>query len=1120
MRRMIGCLFSILSLALGVALSFNSAAYAADIVASGTCGQDATWTLDSSGLLSIEGTGPINDKSFLNHSLDIKSIIISPDITVIPLGTFAGCSNVESITIPFVGERIDIYGYHTPLGRIFSTSPFEGATLTEQYDTSGGTSFRKANYYIPDRLKNVTVLGGEIPYGAFCNCRYITNITIPSDTTSIKSNTFNGCSSLESIELPKTITSIPQGLLSGCSSLRSITIPYVGGELDQGDTVSPLGYIFGTSAFEGAAATKQRIYSLGSNSYRDVTYYIPESLESVVLTAGNVSRGAFYNCGNLKSVVISDFATSIEESAFYNCSSLESLDISTSVQAISPSSLKGCTSLKSLSIPFIGTKCPTEDAPNTGSLYDVFGGEPEALEAVIVLGGEIPAKSFYNFNTLKNVVLPESATFIGDEAFYGCSNIETINIPSTVTTIGQGAFALCNKLKTIDLPLGVSMIGESAFVNCTELEQIVIPEGVTSLSDYLFSGCSKLKSIYLPSAITTIGNCAIADCSNLSTIKLPTALTKIGEYAFKNSGIIEIAIPEGVVDIGHMAFSYCTQLTAITFPATAERIGESVLVGDRSLESLTIPAHAAYAYRLYDYTGTAWDAFEPPSTLKSVTIIGSGSVPQYAFYKCAGLEELYLGEGITGIEKEAFRYCTNLKTIVFPKSIVYLSDYAFGKCIALETVILPENLLTYEYGVFSKCSNLIHVVLPEKLEIIGTAMFDGCSSLKDVEIPASVNTIGGGAFAECSSLTEMIIPPSVRTIGAQAFYGCSSFKDFTIPDTVSYIGEGVFGDCSSLETLKIPFVGTSRILAEGEDPVPFCGLFTQVRRPFNDVPEDYYRVVYNNYGYLVPKSLKTVTVTGGSIFDFAFYDCQGLERIVVPEDITYIGNSAFRSCEKLTEFVVPEGVESIGEYAFEFCSGLKELTIPGAVDDIGFRAFNYCPSLERVYIKDGVKELNSMAFCTGCDNLKEAWIPLSVNTMYQFFFSFDTLTDIYYAGTEAQWKSIQWVQSQNPEEFMKGVRVHYCSEQVSGTMQDKDNHSIHWSYRSDNTLSINGDLTSSTPILVATYDDEGRLLNLVTVSEPEIIILDSELVAILKLFWIDDVAVPIADAVEISMTNW
>ena len=89
-----------------------------------------------------------------------------------------------------------------------------------------------------------------------------------------------------------------------------------------------------------------------------------------------------------------------------------------------------------------------------------------------------------------------------------------------------------------------------------------------------------------------------------------------------------------------------------------------------------------------------------------------------------------------------------------------------------------------------------------------------------------------------------------------------------------------------------------------------------------------------------------------SIGDWAFYNCDSLTSITIPDSVTSIGEYAFLGCDSLTSVTIPDSVTSIGDYAFDDCRSLTSITIPDSVTSIGNDAFSGCTSLRSVYITD------------------------------------------------------------------------------------------------------------------------------------------------------------------------
>ena len=165
--------------------------------------------------------------------------------------------------------------------------------------------------------------------------------------------------------------------------------------------------------------------------------------------------------------------------------------------------------------------------------------------------------------------------------------------------------------------------------------------------------------------------------------------------------------------------------------------------------------------------------------------------------------------------------------------------------------------------------------------------------------------------------------------------------------------------------------------------------------------------------------LTSVTIPNSvtSIGKNAFYNCYGLTSVSIGNGVTSIGENAFSGCPALTsvhisniaawcnidftsiysnplyythhlylngeevkDLVIPSSVTSIGDYAFYYCDGLTSVTIPNSVKSIGERAFRHCSGLTSVSIGNGVTSIGEWAFYE-CSRLTSVTIPNSVKSI-------------------------------------------------------------------------------------------------------------------------------------------
>ena len=167
-----------------------------------------------------------------------------------------------------------------------------------------------------------------------------------------------------------------------------------------------------------------------------------------------------------------------------------------------------------------------------------------------------------------------------------------------------------------------------------------------------------------------------------------------------------------------------------------------------------------------------------------------------------------------------------------------------------------------------------------------------------------------------------------------------------------------------------------------------CSALTSLILPSN-VTEIGNSAFVNCRGLTSMKIPSSVTNIG----DCAFLNCSGLTSLVISSGVTKIGDSAFRNCSGLTSLVIPSGVTEIGFFAFRNCSGLISLVISSGVIDGS--AFENCSGLTSLIISSGVTKIDSSAF-KNCSGLTSLVIPSGVTEIGWFAFeNCSGLTSIY-----------------------------------------------------------------------------------------------------------------------------
>lgn len=184
----------------------------------------AKWVFDEEGLSNFNYTLTSTTCTITGvKDKDVAEIVVPDYVTSIEEGVFSGCSKLESITLPFVGgsKTATTAAVSTVFGYIFGKTEYAGGWRTTQYYSSTSSS---VIYYIPSSLKNVTITGGTIFYGAFRNCSGLKTVIIGNGVTTIGDYAFLNCSSLTSITIGNSVATIGMCAFCDCSGLRSVII--------------------------------------------------------------------------------------------------------------------------------------------------------------------------------------------------------------------------------------------------------------------------------------------------------------------------------------------------------------------------------------------------------------------------------------------------------------------------------------------------------------------------------------------------------------------------------------------------------------------------------------------------------------------------------------------------------------------------------------------------------------------------------------------------------------------------------------------------------------------------------------------------------------------------------
>lgn len=633
------------------------------------------------------------------------------------------------------------------------------------------------------------------------------------------------------------------------------------------------------------------------------------------------------------------------------------------------------------------------------------------IENGVIVGiDEIKAKGKFKFE----INYDDEVYAIKDGAFKNNWFIKEITIQGNIQAIGEDAFAnsVIEKIVFEGSFKGLA-IGAGAFRN-TRITEISLPCNVTELGDNVFEGCDKLAKLeysaeiplgrlfttenpndtsnwysavqggvtyYLPNKLTTIvvtntataiADYAFQNASQLTKVTLAIQngdkpyTTKIGNYAFANTGSIEVNL--GSVEIiGNAAFRN-SGIATVEFTAL-KKLGvdafngtTNVTVVDFSkapIDNVSARAFANSSIARVNLGGIktiAMSAFAD----SQLSIVSDGesveTIKKMAFYKTK-INSVGIFQNVVDIEEKAFHETDFFNTasglVIIGKVLYY--DKSEGGSYSVDTRVVSiapyafestkyatldlrgfSNLKYVGSFAFANNKSIVEVTLPASLSEIKDSAFTG-SSIKKINLSecSNISRIWQYAFADCKNLDTITFATFTSTddmavklaINDYAFMGCTALVTLNLPENLGTLDSYAFKGCTKLTTVN--FVANAKFITPettegGTDPAP---------------------AAYDPAGL--------VTTIG----DGAFMDCTSLTTITLPYFIARIGNSAFENCTALATFTTMDGADkktaalrTIGDRAFFGNTSLNNVDVntTKGVNTIGVSAFENCGQLATI----------------------------------------------------------------------------------------------------------------------------------------------------------------------------
>lgn len=373
--------------------------------------------------------------------------------------------------------------------------------------------------------------------------------------------------------------------------------------------------------------------------------------------------------------------------------------------------------------------------------------------------------------------------------------------------------------------------------------------------------------------------------------------------------------------------------------------------------------------------------------------------------KYRGTEErVTIPDTVEVVGESAFENNQKVQFVVIPKSVKRLDAYVFWGCNNLEEVVLGKGLTTVDEYSFAGCTGLKQITIPENIQSIDAQAFAGCVNLTDIYIPATVTGIAEDAFLNCDNVT---IHADEGSVAAQFAQKLAEQKNRDPLVTAAPVQTPTAVSRPDTQATTEPV--STATPAPVATPVPGNVLGSTIIVGNHALVMVHPGEEKVQQGYTEPEAGQetgeeqdiTAETENGKVPEWMYYRNQSVSAVTIPEGTTEIGRFAF-SRSSLRTVTIPEGVTVIDYAAFYHCDNLDNVVLPDTVNTVGAKAFThtgwlddfeensmddflisgdilvaYKGNLPEVVIPNGVRVIAEEAFRNHTE-LKKVHLPASV----------------------------------------------------------------------------------------------------------------------------------------------
>ena len=733
-KRILSILLAALMLLSALPLGMVDTAYAAETsgvaaqsyyVASGKCGDSATWTLDSTGTLTISGTGPMYgyslhknpwcDSALRNSGIStrVKNVEISSGVTTLGAYALSACDSMVSVSLPetllAVGESC-----------FFSSTALHNISIPNSVRSIGDCAFSGCNGLTRVTLgSSLKGIGGQ----AFKECSSLSSIVIPEGVTAIEYSTFEDCSNLMEITIPRTVTSIGRWAFDGCYGLSKVTFTGTRAQwnaIDVKEYNDPLLSANITFAGSGPAAPT---VTAGTDSQGRPTLKWK--------AVSGAAKYEVYRARSLNGDYIKYSTTT--GTAYTNISYIENGNTYYyKVRALDASGTAGAWS-SIVSVTYRAASTGTLPAPTVTGGNDAQGRPTLKWNAVSgaakyeVYRARSRSGEYIKYSTVTGTSYTNTSYIENGTTYY--YKVRALDANGTAGAWSSIVSVTYRAASTGTLPAPAVTGGNDS-------------QGRPTLKWNAVTGAAKYE-VYRARSRS-------GDYIKYSTVT-GTSYTNTSYIEDGNTYYYKVR----ALDANGTAGAW-SSIVAVTYRKPAAATVASGKCGDSAAWKLDAEGTLTISGtgRMYDYE---WPADR------------GGTTPPWLANKYRdSIRALRVEQGITYIGRCAFDSCGNLSDVTLPTSLRIIGPWAFNDCTALRSIQLPEGLTTIMEDAFN-AAGLVSITFPSTLGELRDGAFMNCEKLQSLRLPEGLTTIGNWAFYCNPNISSIYIPASVTTIGEEAF---------------------------------------------------------------------------------------------------------------------------------------------------------------------------------------------------------------------------------------------------------------------------------------------------------------------------------------------------------------